>query len=928
MKLKKIICSLPILGLGLSQSLGASERQQPALMHPHSVEAISHIYHGHEHKKQDERAPVAASQLINYANINPQFQLSQLMTSDAQQSCDIDALANASGMQLIEQIKLQGSNCVNELFSANSNTQIAVFTNTKMNNIAEHARTLATNYGGDGSDDLKAFFLFIRAGFYVAFYNDSVSFDTSVTVKVKSAIDAFVNNASFYSNNNEHGKVLQEVITTMDSAELQHEYVEVVRQWLMRFDENYASNRNMRNAVNGIFTILFRGQWNDDYVENIKKDTALANLLANFTQKSWMINSDSEFLIVNASGELARLKQYGGDIDEVVTIGLKAIFSTYKSYGFGDALWLNAADVASYYADCSEFGICDFEDTLTQQVLSQAHQCSDTIRIRSQEMTSQQLSSACSTMAAEEARFHTRLATNQTPVADDNNAFLQVNIFNSSGDYKKYAKAIFKIDTNNGGMYLEGDPSQVGNQANFVAYEASYAKADHYVWNLEHEYVHYLDGRFDLYGGFNAPTEDIVWWSEGVAEYIANLNDNQKAIDTIKDGSVYDLEQVFATTYDGFDQDRIYRWGYLAVRFMFERHNDELSKMLNETRVGNWSGYKLLLNAWQVQYGNEFTQWTQELAMGDNTAPVAQVNGPYEGVSGEPVDFSSTGSTDAQGPIASYLWDFGDGKQSEQANPSYTYENEGEYSVTLTVTDAEGAASTASTTATIIQGQSIPVLQRAQVVSISGQQNEQLLFVLNVPQEASNLSFSISEGGGDADLYVLYGSEPTLTSYDCRPYVGGNTEQCQFLAPQSGQYFVMIRGYNDFSDVELVANYDAPIASLPDACQTQAAKTGGRANDGELICLANESLMWFSLENVSGQNMIRIETANGSGDLTLEYSNAGWPDGTNIDEKSENQGNAECISVSTQPQYWGYLKVSGNSQAASLKVTYNDGGCF
>uniref|UniRef100_UPI0038F7C44D collagenase n=1 Tax=Streptomyces turgidiscabies TaxID=85558 RepID=UPI0038F7C44D len=90
-------------------------------------------------------------------------------------------------------------------------------------------------------------------------------------------------------------------------------------------------------------------------------------------------------------------------------------------------------------------------------------------------------------------------------------------------------------------MYLEGDPSVVGNQANFIAYEASYANAEHYVWNLEHEYVHYLDGRFDLYGNFNSPTEDIVWWSEGVAEYIANLDNNDAAKNTISDGSRYTL---------------------------------------------------------------------------------------------------------------------------------------------------------------------------------------------------------------------------------------------------------------------------------------------------------------------------------------------------------------------------------------------------
>ena len=32
--------------------------------------------------------------------------------------------------------------------------------------------------------------------------------------------------------------------------------------------------------------------------------------------------------------------------------------------------------------------------------------------------------------------------------------------------------------------------------------------------------------------------------------------------------------------------------------------------------------------------------------------------------------------------------------------------------------------------------------------------------------------------GGDADLYVRRGSEPTLSTYDCRPYKSGSNETC------------------------------------------------------------------------------------------------------------------------------------------------------
>ncbi len=84
-----------------------------------------------------------------------------------------------------------------------------------------------------------------------------------------------------------------------------------------------------------------------------------------------------------------------------------------------------------------------------------------------------------------------------------------------------------------------------------------------------------------------------------------------------------------------------------------------------------------------------------------NVAPVAKVNGPYTGTTTAAVSFSSTGSTDSDGTIASYSWNFGNGASSTLANPTYTYATAGTYTVSVTVTDNLGATNTASTTATI-----------------------------------------------------------------------------------------------------------------------------------------------------------------------------------------------------------------------------------
>jgi chitodextrinase len=82
--------------------------------------------------------------------------------------------------------------------------------------------------------------------------------------------------------------------------------------------------------------------------------------------------------------------------------------------------------------------------------------------------------------------------------------------------------------------------------------------------------------------------------------------------------------------------------------------------------------------------------------------PVADAGGPYSGVTWFPVTFDGTGSTDPDGDIQAYGWDFGDGLTASGATVMHAYLQPGTNTVVLYVSDVcSGGSDSDQTTVTI-----------------------------------------------------------------------------------------------------------------------------------------------------------------------------------------------------------------------------------
>ncbi|UXI65888.1 PKD domain-containing protein [Tahibacter amnicola] len=192
-----------------------------------------------------------------------------------------------------------------------------------------------------------------------------------------------------------------------------------------------------------------------------------------------------------------------------------------------------------------------------------------------------------------------------------------------------------------------------------------------------------------------------------------------------------------------------------------------------------------------------------------NVPPVANFSVAINGLTITLTD----SSTDSDGTIVSRYWSFGDGTTSTATNPVKTYAAAGTYLVALTVTDNRGATYTRTTQVVLgITGCGSTVLcNGVPVTGLSATTGSTTaMYTLVVPAGAKNLKFTISGGVGDADLYVKFGSAPTVSSYDCRPYQYGNAETCTITNVQAGTYYVTLRAYNPFNGVSLTGSYTNP----------------------------------------------------------------------------------------------------------------------
>lgn len=189
--------------------------------------------------------------------------------------------------------------------------------------------------------------------------------------------------------------------------------------------------------------------------------------------------------------------------------------------------------------------------------------------------------------------------------------------------------------------------------------------------------------------------------------------------------------------------------------------------------------------------------------------------------------------------------------------------------------------------------------------------NNMKFWKITVPAGQTSLVVTTAGGTGDADLYVRQGEKPTTTVYNCRPYVGGNTETCTIANPVAGDYWVGVRAYAAYSGLTLKADYSGTTNPPGDTYLTKGTPVTG-------ISGAAASTKYWRVAHTGGNLTIRI--SGGTGDADLYTRLGSRPTTTTYSCRPYLGGNAETCTLTNAAAGDHYIMIRGYSAYSGVTL--------
>ncbi len=248
-------------------------------------------------------------------------------------------------------------------------------------------------------------------------------------------------------------------------------------------------------------------------------------------------------------------------------------------------------------------------------------------------------------------------------------------------------------------------------------------------------------------------------------------------------------------------------------------------------------------------------------------------------------------SSDADGNIVSYAWDFGDGSSSTQKDPQHVYTTAGTYTVTLTVMDDDDQSASNSKTVTVVENTAAPVAN--------------FNFVANQLQVAFTDTSTDSDG--------------TITEWLWNFGDGSSSSE----ANPSHTFAAA----GDYSVTLTVTDNDGYSANITQTVSVSGGDDGlpNGANISNLSANRGEAL-YYRMSVPAGATDLQFAISGGTGDADIYVRFGAEPTTSTYDYRPYLNGNNETVNVASPQagQWFLMIRAYSNFSGVTLTASYTD----